>query len=162
MKNDKCIACGSKMRQRIETVDYEFAGVGVTLGGVRVLRCSKCGQREIGIPAIATLQKLMAQSIAKKRARLTPVEIRFLRKSLGLSSTDLARKMGVTKSTVSRWESKNDPQEMGPQSEKLLRVLALTERPVEEYSLEDMASAAVAPVHLSLVHGKKGWQPHAA
>lgn len=160
-KHEACMACGGPTEEREETVKHEFAGIPVTLVGVPVIHCLECGEREVGIPAIESLQALLAKQIAEKPARLTPTEIRFLRKSLGLSSVDLAKKMSVDRSTVSRWEAKEGAQDMGEQSEKLLRVLALTEKPVEAYPLEEMASEKVAPLRLSLQHDKRGWRPTA-
>lgn len=158
--SNKCISCGSQMKERLERVKYDEGGLDVTLVDMPVLTCPKCGEREVGIPAVEGLHKLLSTMIATKAARLTPAEIRFLRKYLGLSSVDLGRKISVHKTTISRWENGHEP--MGEQSEKLLRVMALRDKPVSEYPLEEMASEEQAPLHLTLVHAKGGWQPRAA
>src|SRR3712207_8850641 len=53
---------------------------------------SKCGERLLGIYKIAEMHRQLAMAVARRRERLGPKEIRFLRKYLGLSSKDLDRK----------------------------------------------------------------------
>ena len=104
----------------------------------------------------------VARTLATKRARLMPQEIRFLRKHLGLSGRDFARKMGVDHTTVSKWEGVENPRDMGPIAERLLRLFVLTEKPVEEYPREEMASEAPDVSRLQLEHDSKGWHASAA
>lgn len=40
---------------------------------------------------------------------MQPIQIRYLRQSLGLSQTDFARWCGVTQTTVSHWENGRFP-----------------------------------------------------
>jgi DNA-binding transcriptional regulator YiaG len=65
------------------------------------------------------LNEVLAKAIAKKPHRLTPGEIRFLRKYLGWSGKDFAQFMGVTPETVSRWE--NGAGRIGETAERFLR-----------------------------------------
>ncbi len=157
----KC-ECGEKLTERIGDVEIDEGGVKVTLQGVRIFTCPKCKREMHTIPKMEALFREIASTLARKRQRLMPQEIRFLRKHLGLSSRDFARKMGVDHTTVSKWERVDGPQSMGPVAERLLRVFVLYEKPVDEYPLEEMGAEAAAPAHPTMVHDRGGWSSRAA
>ena len=48
--------------------------------------------------------------------------------------------MGVDKSTVSRWENEKEP--IGPTADRLLRLMVLRQRPIDEYPTEHLAAVA--------------------
>ena len=58
-----------------------------------------------------------------KGARLAAAEVTFLRKHLEYTGARLAKALGVTGPTVSRWESGREP--IGPSADRLLRALVL-------------------------------------
>lgn len=156
----KCIQCGGSMTVRQET-RRAYAGLdGVIVEGVQVRHCPHCGEEEISYSNIEQLHAQLALQLAQKEAALTPKEIRFLRTYLGLSGTDLARRMGVTKETVSRWERVDKPLPMGPMAERLLRLMSVREQPVTEYplaQLEHVATTKAAPLRVRLKPKKQGW-----
>jgi len=120
------------MTARRENYRYQECGLPyVTLKGIGVSRCSNCGNYEISIPRIEELHRLIAKALIEKTTRFTGAEIRFLRKSLGLSATDFALRMGVTVETVSRWEHGAAP--IGPQADRLLRLLVAQGRLATQY-----------------------------
>ena len=96
------------------------------------------------------LHEVIAQSVAKKTAKLTTAEIKFLRKYLGWSSKDFADAMGVTPTQVSRWESKTIPKPMSSTAERLLRVLALEGNRVDRYPVREFGIQDRAPVRLRM------------
>ncbi len=159
----KCLNCGHTMATRRENVKYDASGLhGVTLVGVEVNRCANCGDYQVAIPHIAELHRVMANSVVRKPTRLTPAEIRFLRKSLGWSGHDFADHMGVTIETVSRWE--NGKTAMGPQADRLLRLMVLHEEPAEHFDLAELKGIAQGtPTELPtrLVAGNTGWAAEA-
>jgi putative zinc finger/helix-turn-helix YgiT family protein len=151
------------MKTRRENYKYDASGLDhVTLEGIDVAHCPECGERVASIPRIDELHHAIALALAAKRERLLPNEIRFLRKYLGLSSTDFAEKVGVDKATVSRYESREDPQPMGRQTERLLRLMVLCEKPVDSYPLEDTALGEPRAERMVLRARKDGWTRHAA
>jgi putative zinc finger/helix-turn-helix YgiT family protein len=157
-----CTVCGGPMKTRRENYRYDGSGLSsVTLHGVEVSRCPKCGGAEVAIPAIEGLHRTIAGALIRKRARLAPAEIKFLRKSLGWSGADFARRIGATPETVSRWEHGRMP--MGLAAERLLRLMVATEAPVADYTVDVLAQVAAdnrAPraVHLGLSRGRTGWR----
>ncbi|MEQ1729326.1 MAG: type II TA system antitoxin MqsA family protein [Vicinamibacterales bacterium] len=154
-----CFECGARMKTKVETVNYDASGLhGVRLAGVRVSRCPNCDDVEVHIPNIEGLHRALSLEIARKTARLTPEEIRFLRKYLGLSSADFAQHLGVAPETVSRWEQGRTP--MGTTADRLLRLLALTREPVSHYPLEmlkDIAKTSPKPLRVEMKVGGGGW-----
>ncbi|WP_075207474.1 type II TA system antitoxin MqsA family protein [Archangium violaceum] len=156
----KCLRCGGKMTVRHET-RRAYAGLeGVIIEGVQVRHCPECGEQELSYSNVEQLHAQLALQLARKEAALTPREIRFLRTWLGLSSSDLAKRMGVAKETVSRWERVDKPLAMGATAERLLRLMAVHEQPVEEYPLEQLAHVATskpAPLQVRLKPRKQGW-----
>ncbi len=136
-RGPKCVECGTSMVAGKENYRYRESGLPyVTLKGVVVSRCLACGNFEISIPRLEELHRLIAKSLIEKMTRFTGAEIRFLRKSLGLSAADFARRMGVTVETVSRWE--NNAAAIGPQADRLLRLLVAQGRLTTQYPEEQL------------------------
>ncbi len=160
----KCLQCGHDMRTTVENYRYEpVDGLVVTLAGIEVSRCPNCGEHEATIPRIEELHRKLAGVVVRKRARLVPAEIRFLRTYLGLSGTDFAKMMGVDKTTVSKWE--NDAQPIGPQADRLLRLMVAHSKPIDEYPIEtlsDVAEEEPRKGRLGAVFKKNHWEAEAA
>ncbi len=160
MKN-KCGVCRTEMKKSRETVPYECGLDGIVLENIAVYRCPKCGEREVEIPRTLKLHRKIAMALAHKHKKLAPKEVRFLRKYLGLSSTEFASKLGVDKATVSRWERVDEPTPMGGQTERLLRVLVMSEKPIENYPLEELAVEKPTPLRMRFAPARSGWRAHA-
>jgi putative zinc finger/helix-turn-helix YgiT family protein len=154
-----CLECGNAMRVRREVVPFDKP---IGLPGVRlstdVARCAKCGAFEVMIPNLEGLHQAIARAVVAGKARLTPPEIRFLRKLLGWSGADFAQHMGTSAETVSRWETGSTP--IGPQADRLLRLMVMTRDPVSDYRkldlLKTVARAKPAAVRLTARPGTDG------
>ncbi len=158
----RCRQCDSEMNVSIENYKYDASGLdNWTLEGIEVRHCPKCGEREAIIPRLDDLHRMIEVALAVKRERLLPKEIRFLRKGLGLSSSEFAKKIGVDPATVSRWESVENPTAMGTPAERLLRLLVIHSEPVQSYALEDMAVEEPTPKGLPrrIAYTPNGWTP---
>ena len=133
-----CDDCGMKLLVERDAVRrYVLGGVPhIELHGVEVTRCPACGVESVGIPRIAQLHTVIAHGFVTQPRMLAPTEIQFLRKHVGLSGADLAQRMGVSRETVSRWESGAQP--MGPVADRLLRLLVVTHAPSESYAADDL------------------------
>ena len=160
----KCLQCGHAITTRRENVRYDASGLpGVTLVGVEVSRCAHCGEHEVAIPHIADLHRVMAHAVVRKPSRLTPTEIRFLRRTLGWSGHDFADYMGTTAETVSRWENGRTP--MGGQADRLLRLMVLQRQPAQSYDLAEMKCIGKhepRELQARLVPNQAGWTADAA
>ena len=159
----QCLACGAATKTRRQK-QYRYTECGlpnvVIDDVVRVTTCVRCSETYTSIPAIEQLHRQIAAAVIRRKGRLAPPEIRFLRKYLGWSSADFAKRTGTRPETVSRWE--NGRTLMGPQADRLLRLLVARETPVIEYSVDVLAQVAgddgpTAPVRVELEKGPKGW-----
>lgn len=159
----KCENCGAQMKSGKENYRYTECGLdSVTLMNVEVRRCSECGEYEVDIPRMEQLHRLIAQEVAAKGPRLTPQEIRFLRKYLGFSGVDFAATLDVTPETVSRWE--NGKKQMSPVAERALRLMVFVREPIAEYPLERLAEVArgeAAPLRMRLRDSRSQWKAEA-
>ena len=160
----ECLDCGHTMTTGRENVKYDASGLpGVTLVGVEVSRCARCGAHEVAIPHIDELHRVMACAVIRKPARLTPTEIRFLRASIGWSGRELAAHMGTAAETVSRWE--HGRASIGAQADRLLRLIVLHAQPVAPFELADLKNVgrhASAELRAWLVASGTGWTAEAA
>jgi putative zinc finger/helix-turn-helix YgiT family protein len=130
------------MKTTHENHSYKESGLGcVTLVGIPVNRCEACGEVELVIPQIGKLHALIARTLMFKPTRFVPEEIRFLRKHLGFSQSDLAGVCGVAAETVSRWET--GKVEMNLPVERLLRVLVGIREPVQSYAMTDLTNMGI-------------------
>jgi putative zinc finger/helix-turn-helix YgiT family protein len=161
----KCIVCGSTMDTKRENIRYDASGLPyVTLQQVEVSRCPQCGEVEIALPRIDELHRVIAAALIAKPSRLDAAEIRYLRKYLGWSGADFAAHMGTTRETVSRWE--HGAVAMGPQADRLLRLMVATKAPVQDYAVETLK--AISPTksprafRLGVKVARYGWQAAAA
>ena len=161
----KCDECGGPVTTERDAVRrYVVGGVPhVELHGVEVSRCEACGKESIGIPRVGQLHRLLAQTFVKQHRMLAPVEVRFLRKHIGLSGSDFAQRMGVARETVSRWETGATP--MGAVADRLLRLLVVTHEPSDNYAVDDWLKELndmPAPdplVSVAMQRREKGWAP---
>lgn len=159
----KCVECGGPVKTRREK-HYRYVECGlpnVIVDGIEVSECPRCGETYTGIPAVEGLHRTIAAAVIYKKGRLAPEEIKFLRKSLGWSGVDFAKRMGTTPETVSRWENRKAP--MGPAADRLLRLLVAKETPVTEYAVDVLAQLAgddrpPKPARLRVARGPKGWR----
>jgi putative zinc finger/helix-turn-helix YgiT family protein len=134
-----CIPCGGKLTTKRENYRYTACGLSnVTLIGVEVKRCSKCGDHEVVIPRIEELHRVLAAAVVRQATRLTKDEIRFLRKCLGYSGVDFAKLIGVSAETISRWE--NGREKIASSTEKLIRMLVVHTQPTRSYPIETLAT----------------------
>ncbi len=133
----RCLQCDGQTKVRPGPVRYEGAGLAhVYLDGLEVRECAECGDVLVRIPRVEELHRRLAEGVATKEQRLSPDEIRFLRKYLGLSGQDLARRLKVRPETVSRWE--HGKQSLRESVELALRLLALVEEPRATYAGEEV------------------------
>jgi putative zinc finger/helix-turn-helix YgiT family protein len=161
MTCDECNAPAAVERSAIRR--YDAGGLPhIELHGVEVTRCGSCGAESVAIPRIAQLHRALASIFVTQHRMLAPIEIRFLRKHIGLSGADFAQRMGVARETVSRWET--GASTIGAVADRLLRLLVVTHEPSESYAVDDLLAEltdAPAPKKLKSVAmrngGKAGW-----
>jgi len=109
----------------------------VVLDNTTHWRCGSCGSEAVDVVAPTRLQCVIASLVIRKKTRLVADEIVFLRRLLDQSSQDMARTLGVTRESVSRWETGKQP--IGVVPERLLRVIAALWLPEGEFDFHELA-----------------------
>ncbi len=106
---------------------------------------------------------MLATHFINQTRALAPIEVRFLRKHIGLSTGDFAECMGVSRETVSRWETGNKT--MGGQADRLLRLLVATSMPITDYPAKDVLmeidptkAAPKRPARFGMRASPDGWR----
>jgi len=160
----KCLECRAPRKAWKEDYRYDECGFRhITLAGVEVARCPRCGSCEISIPHLEALHRLLARVLIEKSTRVTGDELRFLRKSLGWSGSDFAKHMGVAGETVSRWE--NDAAPIGLQADRLLRFLVAQGRLTTGYPAERLVKIdpkKARATRVTLIPQNEQWSVRAA
>lgn len=122
---DRCLNCGAKLK-RATNQRYRYLESGlktVWLEGVTVYDCNACKERYTEISNIDLLHRFIARTIVEKRFALVGPEFRFLRKQMRLKSREIASFLGVTLTTISRWET--GAERIGAANDRLMRSLYL-------------------------------------
>jgi putative zinc finger/helix-turn-helix YgiT family protein len=119
-----CSNCGAEAGRTIGAYRFTESGLSnVTLIGVELIECPKCGNVDPIIPDVNDLMRAIAWHVATQRFRLAGEDVRFLRKYLKMNGAVFADLLGVDKSTLSKWENNADP--IGTANERLVRSVAL-------------------------------------
>lgn len=158
----KCVNCDHEVVV-LHNQQHHYTSSGLSnvfLEGIDIRECGNCGEREIVIPRIEELHRVLAHALIVKRAPLTAAEFKFLRKHLGWASQDLAHKFGVDPSTVSRWEKETEP--LSRWADRLIRLSVAQFSPVEDYSSEDLdlidSTVGSMPRMLRVRRERGGWR----
>lgn len=101
----RCMDCGSEMRWTTERIVEEYRGVRVSAEGIGHFVCDGCGEYELDAKEAKKLSLQLASGFARAKGLLTPLEIRAIRKGLGLTQTQFEKILGVSTPTASRWET---------------------------------------------------------
>ncbi len=137
MTTSTCPFCGSALAKTVGSYHYKASGLPyVWLEEVVIRTCPGCEEGGgVEIPDLAGLHTVLADYLIHQKVRFESFEIRFLRKALGWSSKDFAKKMGVAPETVSRWEA--GTLNMAESHDRVLRMYVAEEKPIENYSIHD-------------------------
>ena len=105
------------MKKKHETFIYEGLGFPVELIDCPMKKILDEWVLDINL---AALQRFVFQGLIHKPFPLMGREIRFMRKFLGLSTTELGERLGVSHATVVKWE--NEQTKIGPSQETYIRL----------------------------------------
>lgn len=155
----RCAECGFRGELAIDRRDVEYQSLpGVVLRNVEHRTCPECGDVAIVIPSPAQLNQVLARELVRKNGPLTPDEFRFLRKVLGWSSRDTAKRLGVQPETISRWE--NGKRAIPPPADRALRLCVVKFEPIDDYGIEllEYGDAASSPSPVGLEFASKTWR----
>lgn len=126
----KCVECrGDKFVLADVWQEREFGGCkfGAMVAGQK---CEKCSTEYVGQFALERFEELVALNLVRTGQR-SGKALKFLRKYLGITASDLAQMLGVEPETVSRWE--NEKNEADPTT--MITIAALVEDKAAEERL---------------------------
>lgn len=155
----RCTSCGGSQF----SVSYEeFPLVGlpqVVLEGVRKKTCGDCGEYTIRIPHHQELTQKVTVALLNKRKLLAPLEMKWLRSHLGITSSQLGLLLKVSPTTVSYWENgKRNPSQA---SDLLLRFLVSTTLAEGSFSFQaglQVTEPSNVPLQLRLYFEDSQWK----
>lgn len=125
----KCVQCGHEMMQLEGMHKYDECGLkNVMLMNVPMHKCPSCKETDVEIPCMDELHLLLGFLVLLKPVRLSSEEARYLRKYLGYSQEELATYLGVSRITVTRWETEKP---LSLSQEKSLRRMYLQKKEEE-------------------------------
>ena len=134
-----CPDCGTNLRIGRQAHRYSVhPRWEVTIADAEVKHCPKCGYFEVAIPRPDALHRTIASAVIRKPALLSGPEMAFLRSELGMTGKALAKTLGVTQESVSRWE--NDATPISPTIDHLLRAIVALTVDGERFAVESLAT----------------------
>lgn len=102
----RCSVCGKgKLVHRL--IEHDVGGLlgmkKVVVSELPALVCSTCGSVSMYGGVLEQISLLLAVTILSS-SELDPLEVRYLRKLIGDTQDEFARRLGVARITVNRWE----------------------------------------------------------
>lgn len=161
-RSTTCVECGGAMKAATRPHRYRFeGGLAVTVEDATVLTCGSCGAESVAIRAPLRLHRAVAEVVVRKPSRLAPAEVAFLRHHLEMTGEEMARHLGVSKTSISRWETGREP--IGQVPDRLLRTLVILHdwdgghagRP--DIGLFAHLGARAKPSHIRVTRTGDGW-----
>lgn len=138
----KCANCDSTKELKREIITHRFKESGldnVTLHGVKLYRCTKCGEAFYDFGDVNQLNGLIADILLRKKDLLTGQEIRFLRTHAGYSSEMFSRIIGLDKTSLSRIE--NGRAKVSTQVNMIVRFVVVGKLADRDYDMHDLMDA---------------------
>jgi len=89
-----------------KTIQYQICGLDYIYLRVPVAK-TKDGEEYIDLP-MDTIDKTIAKHLIENKIPIRGAEVIFLRKSLGMSLNDWAKKFGMSAAGVLKWEKSKD------------------------------------------------------
>jgi len=156
----KCPKCGGT-ETTTETVAKPIGETAIVARGHEIVRCAVDGSvLAESFHRAGELASLVMAALVRKAQRLTPAEFVWLRKRNGWKSNELAASLGVTPSTVSRWESGAAP--IQSTADRALRLMVVATGRVGLFDVGELAKIDdndTSPLELELELGPAGWTP---
>lgn len=138
----QCPSCDSKKPMKSEVIVHKFKESGldnVILNGVKQYRCSQCGEVLFDFGDVNQLNRVIADTLLRKKELLTGQEIRFLRTHIGYSSEMFARILGLDKTSLSRIE--NNRSKVSTQVNMAVRFAVAGKMADRDYDFHDLIVA---------------------
>lgn len=122
----ECTECGRALRWKKSTNarPHEFPDFGfrVAAGGASTATCTGCRTAHACVGSPEGFRRSIVEQVLRKPGALAPMEIRFVRKQLGLTGGQFATLIGVSREHVSHIERGHAPN-LGTAPDRLARMI---------------------------------------
>ena len=109
----KCHACNQETFERRAVELQTRVGDHLVVDhSIRRPVCTHCGEFTIPATTLETVELRAALVAFTEAPRVTGAMLRFARKALGLTQSELAERLGSSLESVSRWEREERPMEL--------------------------------------------------
>ncbi len=145
MANITCPNCSKAKMESIVVPDLEkkFEGVTIRVKDARISRCPNCKKESYSARELQRWKEIKRSLIESAGQIPSPEDVKRIRTALGLSVSDFAILLGVTRQTVHAWEKPGTPpMSFGPSALLILLLDAEAKRGVS-----DVFSQLVAYAH---------------
>ena len=118
MKTARCPVCGKGevAEEVIPRYDTRLGGVPVLVDNARIGRCSACGETYISAKEIERWRAIQRLQLQEAKHVPSAGEVTRIRESLGLTVSDFATLVGVSRQSVHAWERQGGGMAFGPAS----------------------------------------------
>jgi DNA-binding transcriptional regulator YiaG len=135
MRREICGSCEKEAKVIRGNYRFDEVGLPVLLKHVELVKCEHCGNVDPIIPDLNGLMHVIAFAVISRPCKLGGQEIKFLRKYLGMNGEEFAGILDIDRTTLSKWENGQD---IGPQSDRLIRLLVLNKSTELRKHVEEM------------------------
>ncbi len=152
-----CPVCGAD-KVTVRRIPKTLASTSI-VASVDEVTCGACGEVAETWHRMGEVFDLATRALLAKPRSLAAGEVTYLRKRLGWKGNELAARLGVTPSSVSRWESGTVP--ILPLADRALRSFVALDRhlPLELTELGSIDADDASPLELELELTEVGWMP---
>lgn len=124
--------------------NYRYTECGldnVVIEGLE-MEIDDAGETVYCIPNVVSLHRVIAHGIIAQKTGLSGREFRYLRTEMGLTQSELAEKLKVSRLTINRWEQAKT--EIDANAQVVIRMLAAERLKIDpELSVEEMANRSI-------------------
>lgn len=125
-RTERCTSCSGPLRWRKSSSARPHPvpdfGFPLNVVGLDVAACSRCRAEHAVVANLDRFRRTVVEEILAKPGPLSSQEIRFLRKTLGLTGGQFAGLVGVSREHVSHIEQGHAPN-LGPAADRLARLM---------------------------------------
>jgi transcriptional regulator with XRE-family HTH domain len=157
MTKTTCPVCGAD-KVTVRTIPRALGTTSI-VAMVDEVTCRACGEVAEAWHRMSEAFDLATKALIAKPRLLAAGEVTYLRKRLGWKGNELAARLGVTPSSVSRWESGTVP--ILPLADRALRSFVALDRrlPLDLVELGAIDAKDASPLELTIELTEIGWMP---
>lgn len=109
MSATKCLECGGVTQLRTHVHTSTVGTLKVKDGSCQLHVCEQCGNVDLTLADLRAYERRAAVTVLRTVSEVTGTMLKYARKSLGLTQSQLAVVLATTPETISRYENEHFP-----------------------------------------------------